>query len=153
VESKTLDAESELKRFFGAKVVASAAQSESTRQSRQTKLFNNYIAKIRTVLLPQPKATWPIQSGFGGMSMRQLSPEEVMDLIQRRGDTGGLREGERWYSFEQDAGWRQVHTQFLGAVRSHGKFRMFVLVGFPKRAEKMQYDVRSQRIASTIERL
>ncbi|KAH8082189.1 transcriptional repressor TCF25-domain-containing protein [Filobasidium floriforme] len=130
VDTKSLDSEAELKRFFGAKVVASAQQGQSTKQSRQQKLFQNYISKIRTVLVPHPKSTWPVQSGFGGLSMRQLDLEEVLELLKRReldgsakgsgsGTALGKLEGERWFTFEHDAGWRQVHTQFLGAVRSH----------------------------------
>lgn len=123
VDTKSLDSEAELKRFFGAKVVASAQQGQSTKQSRQQKLFQNYIAKIRTVLVPYPKSTWPIQSGFGGLSMRQLDLEEVLEMMRRRktGGAVGKLEGERWFTFEHDAGWRQIHTQFLGAVRSHGQ--------------------------------
>jgi hypothetical protein len=64
--------------------------------------------------------------------MRQLDLEEVLELLKRRELDGsakgsgsgmalGKLEGERWFTFEHDAGWRQVHTQFLGAVRSHGQ--------------------------------
>lgn len=128
VDPKALDSEAELKRFFGARVIASAQSNQSTKQSRQQKLFQSYIAKIRTVLVPHPKPTWPIQSGFGGMSMRELSPQEALDIRRRRGVVNGGRhsrglegmEGERWWTFEHDAAWRQVHLQFLGAVRSHG---------------------------------
>ena len=59
--------------------------------------------------------------------MRHLDLEEVLEMMRRReaggkgmGMSVGKLEGERWFTFEHDAGWRQVHTQFLGAVRSHG---------------------------------
>jgi hypothetical protein len=70
--------------------------------------------------------------------MRQLDLEEVLELLKRREQNGpskgsgsgmalGKLEVERWFTFEHDAGWRQVHTQFLGAVRSHGELCFPVL--------------------------
>ena len=56
--------------------------------------------------------------------MRQMDIEEVLEMLRRRsGASGGMGklEGEKWFTFEHDMGWRQTHTQFLGAVRSHGE--------------------------------
>jgi hypothetical protein len=64
--------------------------------------------------------TWPLTGGSHGLSMRELSPEETEERRNRHG-VKESKAAERWYTFEHDAGYRQVQMQFLGAVRSHGE--------------------------------
>ncbi len=76
--------------------------------------------------------------------MREYTPAEVEDKILRRGGgqvgeggdllggeerAGGKGGVERWFTWEHEEGWRQVQYQFLGAIRSHGKFLSWLVEG------------------------
>ncbi|KAJ9111726.1 hypothetical protein QFC19_001087 [Naganishia cerealis] len=119
VDSKTLDPDAELKRFFGAKVVNSAQQSTDAKQARHAKMFEKHISRMR-ILFAKPKMTWPIMSSFGGLGMSALDESEVNDIRnvhQHAEEMSGAN--ERWFTFEHDAGYRQIQLQFLGAIKSH----------------------------------
>ncbi|KAI5453261.1 hypothetical protein NCC49_006284 [Naganishia albida] len=119
VDPKALDPEAELKRFFGAKVVNSAQQSTGSKEARYAKIFEKHISRMR-VLFAKPKMTWPITSSFGGVSMSSLGESEINDIREVHQHAENMSgANERWFSFEHDAGYRQIQLQFLGAIRSH----------------------------------
>lgn len=122
VDSKALDPDAELKRFFGAKVVNSAQQSTGSKEARYAKVFEKHISRMR-ILFARPKMTWPITSSFGGVSMSALGESEINDIREVHQHAEGMSgANERWFTFEHDAGYRQIQLQFLGAIRSHGQF-------------------------------
>lgn len=51
--------------------------------------------------------------------MRELTEDEV-SAIQETRLAEWADQGERWFTFEHAAGWREIVRQFLGAVQSHG---------------------------------
>ncbi len=109
---------------------AANASPQNRNQAAWTRHQAAKIAKLRTTFV-KPKLTWPLEGGAHGLHMREMSADEVRARDARhaegRGaeaageDKGSAREGERWYTFEHDAAYRQVQLQFLGAVRSHGE--------------------------------
>ncbi|GMK54602.1 hypothetical protein CspeluHIS016_0111880 [Cutaneotrichosporon spelunceum] len=121
VEPKNLDADAELRRFFGSKVIAAATTPTGGNRRHAAAL-----AKVRYVLA-KPKPTYPPPISLAGLSMRELGSEEVEDVYDRRGwlqtDTG-----EKWYSFEHSPAWREIERQFLGAVRSHDPNELMALL-------------------------
>lgn len=112
VELKNLDADAELRKFFGAKVVGAAAASYS---SKRGTLLKTHLAK--------PKPNWPPPNSFLGLGMRDLTEDEIREKRARMGGKGleGDGKAERWWTFEHGGGWREAERQFLGAVQSHGQ--------------------------------
>jgi hypothetical protein len=120
VDPKALDPDAELKRFFGAKVVNSAQQSTGSKEARYAKVFEKHISRMR-ILFAKPKMTWPITSSFGGVSMSALGESEINDIREVHQHAENMSgANERWFTFEHDAGYRQIQLQFLGAIKSHG---------------------------------
>lgn len=126
VEPKNLDADAELRRFFGSKVVSSCACSKLTQIAAATPTGGNRrhaaaLAKVRYVLA-KPKATYPPPISLAGLNMREMDADAVDDLYERRG-WEQTDPGEKWYTFDHSPAWREIERQFLGAVRSHGELR------------------------------
>lgn len=117
VDPKQLDADAELRRFFGSKVIASA--DAATPRHRGHARMQAALAKMRYTLA-KPKPTYPPPTSLAGLNMREMGPEDVADLYDRRG-WEQTDPGEKWYTFEHSPAWREIERQFLGAVRSHGE--------------------------------
>lgn len=125
VDPKNLDADAELRRFFGSKVVRHLVQAPAHPQiAAATPTGGNRrhaaaLAKARYTLA-KPKPTYPPPISLAGLNMREMDHEAVEDLYDRRG-WEQTDPGEKWYTFEHSPAWREVERQFLGAVRSHGE--------------------------------
>ncbi|BEI81465.1 hypothetical protein CcaverHIS002_0206250 [Cutaneotrichosporon cavernicola] len=120
IEPKNLDADAELRRFFGSKIIAAATPTGGNRRHAAA------LAKVRYVLA-KPKPTYPPPISLAGLNMRELSAEEVEDLYDRRGWLQA-DPGEKWYSFEHSPAWREIERQFLGAVQSHDPNELMALL-------------------------
>ena len=116
VDPKNLDADAELRRFFGSKVIASSAPTSGNKHRGA-----GPSSKLRYTI-SKPKPQYPPATSLAGLGMRDMTEEEVDDMHERRG-WGEEDAGERWYTFEHSGAWREVERQFLGAVRSHGQPR------------------------------
>jgi hypothetical protein len=54
--------------------------------------------------------------------MSALGESEINDIREVHQHAEGMSgANERWFTFEHDAGYRQIQLQFLGAIRSHGE--------------------------------
>ncbi|XAO22280.1 hypothetical protein I312_101049 [Cryptococcus bacillisporus CA1280] len=118
VDPKNLDADAELRRFFGSKVIASSAQPGKRRPGIQSK-FRYTISK--------PKPQYPPTTSLSGLVMREMLNEEVDELYKRRGRVQ-LDKGEKWFTFEHVGVWRQIERQFMGAVQSHDPNQLMALL-------------------------
>lgn len=96
VEPKYLDPDAEMRRYFGNKVINSAEGSKA--QARAT--------TVRSVLT-RPKKMWPPASMRDGLSLRQLSDNELPP--QAKG-------GEKWFTVKHSSGYRYDQGMFMQAV-------------------------------------
>jgi hypothetical protein len=148
VDPKNLDADAELKRFFGSKVVSLAAPlytpaspaprrielmpqiSSSSSGSRSHRPGPS--SKLRYTI-SKPKPNYPPTTSLAGLGMREMTSDEA-DEVHGVGTAPGSRRsarlaewrdpGEKWFTFEHAGQWREVVRQFLGAVQSHGTYLM-----------------------------
>ncbi|WVR08578.1 hypothetical protein IAU60_005633 [Kwoniella sp. DSM 27419] len=120
VDPKNLDADAELRRFFGSKVIASSAQSGSNRHRPGPS------AKLRYTI-SKPKPNYPPATSLAGLIMREMIDSEVEELYERRGRER-LDKGEKWFTFEHAGAWREIERQFMGAVGSHDPNELMALL-------------------------
>ncbi|EIW69934.1 hypothetical protein TREMEDRAFT_38605 [Tremella mesenterica DSM 1558] len=120
VDPKNLDADAELRRFFGSKVIASSASTGNKHRgpSVSTKL---------KFTLSKPKPQYPPATSLSGLGMREMTDDEVNDLYDRR-DWGEPEDGGKWFTFEHSGAWREIERQFLGAVSSHDPNQLMALL-------------------------
>ncbi|OWZ80850.1 cytoplasmic protein [Cryptococcus neoformans Bt85] len=118
VDPKNLDADAELRRFFGSKVIASTAQPSKRRLGVPSKL---------RYTISKPKSQYPPTTSLSGLVMREMLNEEVNELYRRRG-RGQLDKGEKWFTFEHVGAWREIERQFMGAVQSHDPNQLMALL-------------------------
>ena len=107
VEPKYLDADAEMRRYFGNKVINSAEGSKAQ-------------ARAPTVrsMLTRPKKMWPPASMRDGLSLRQLAENELP--LQSQG-------GEKWFTVEHSSGYRYDQGMFMQAVRLLDPNHLFAL--------------------------
>ncbi|KLT44840.1 DUF654-domain-containing protein [Cutaneotrichosporon oleaginosum] len=120
IDPKNLDADAELRRFFGSKVIAGATPTGSEKRYAAT------LSKMR-YLLAKPKRTYPPPISLAGLNMREMDEAAVNDVYDRRG-WEQTDPGEKWYTFEHSPAWREIERQFLGAVRSHDPNELMALL-------------------------
>ncbi|KAK4684026.1 transcription factor 25, partial [Tremellales sp. Uapishka_1] len=119
VDPKNLDADAELRRFFGSKVIASSTPTTKGRAAPS--------AKLRSVLA-KPKPNWPPATSLSGLVMREMTDDETSALYERRTTPLEGDGGEKWFTFEHSGAWREVERQFLGATRSHDPNELMALL-------------------------
>ncbi|WRT70652.1 uncharacterized protein IL334_007650 [Kwoniella shivajii] len=120
VDTKNLDADAELRRFFGSKVIASSATSGPNRHRPGPS------AKLRYTI-SKPKPTYPPATSLAGLVMREMIENEVEEMYERRGKER-LDKGEKWFTFEHTGPWREIERQFMGAVSSHDPNELMALL-------------------------
>ncbi|WWC72536.1 uncharacterized protein I206_106498 [Kwoniella pini CBS 10737] len=120
VDPKNLDADAELRRFFGSKVIASSATSGSNRHRPGVS------QKLRYTI-SKPKPTYPPATSLAGLVMREMLDNEVEELYERRGRER-IDKGEKWFTFEHTGPWREIQRQFMGAVKSHDPNELMALL-------------------------
>ncbi|WVW80890.1 hypothetical protein I302_102881 [Kwoniella bestiolae CBS 10118] len=120
VDPKNLDADAELRRFFGSKVIASSATTGPNRHRPGPS------AKLRYTI-SKPKPTYPPATSLAGLVMREMIDNEVEELYERRGKER-IDKGEKWFTFEHTGPWREIERQFMGAVRSHDPNELMALL-------------------------
>ncbi|KZT51827.1 DUF654-domain-containing protein [Calocera cornea HHB12733] len=118
VSYKDLDPSVELRRFFGSRVIQ---QNQPAPNRRHGPILRSRLTK--------PGPNWPPQNVRQGIEMRELTAEEVEDLIRRRqwgkGDTSV---GGRWWTAVHSRAYKSVQQQFLQAVQSHDPNSLMALL-------------------------
>ncbi|CAD6590415.1 MAG: hypothetical protein TREMPRED_005726, partial [Tremellales sp. Tagirdzhanova-0007] len=120
VDPKNLDADAELRRFFGSKVIASSAQSGPNRHRPTAS------SKLRYTI-SKAKPSYPPATSLAGLGMRELTADEIDEVYDRR-ELEMVDQGEKWFTFEHSGPWREIERQFLGAVRSHDPNELMALL-------------------------
>lgn len=105
IDTRNLDPDAELRKFFGSKVIATAAPGSSKRS-----LIKTHLSK--------PRPNWPKPSLLG-LGMRELTPEEVEEKRARDGRKS-VEGAERFFTLVHGGEYREAQRQFLGAISSHG---------------------------------
>ncbi|WWD20668.1 hypothetical protein CI109_105144 [Kwoniella shandongensis] len=119
VDPKNLDADAELRRFFGSKVIASTAQAGNKHRPGPSSKLRYTISK--------PKPTYPPATSLAGLIMREMVDTEVEELYERR-SRERVDKGEKWFTFEHTGPWREIERQFMGAVQSHDPNELMALL-------------------------
>ncbi|PPQ68566.1 hypothetical protein CVT24_005578 [Panaeolus cyanescens] len=106
VSLQNLDAEAEMRKFFGSRVVT-ATKAESS--SGKKKLQN-----VRSHLT-RPQATWWAAKGREGLSLRSLTDEEVEEKL----DSHAWQPlQEKWWTVEYSKRYKSMTKAFMGTVYS-----------------------------------
>ncbi|KAL1410047.1 hypothetical protein Q8F55_004049 [Vanrija albida] len=132
VDPKNLDADAELRRFFGSKVVSivSSFLPADTQIASATPTNRSHRAAASSkarYIIAKPKPTYPPPTSLAGLNMHEMSADDVEDVYDRRG-WEQTDPGEKWYTFDHSPAWREVERQFLGAVRSHDPNELMALL-------------------------
>ncbi|ORX41043.1 transcriptional repressor TCF25-domain-containing protein [Kockovaella imperatae] len=119
VDPKNLDADAELRRFFGSKVIASGNTSSKNHRAGPSSKLRYTISK--------PKPGYPPATSLSGLVMREMRDTEVEDMYKGKG-VESEDKSEKWFTFEHSGAWREIVRQFLGAVTSHDPNTLMALL-------------------------
>ena len=111
ISPQHLDSELEMRKFFGSKVVVSSKIASRAASKRAN------VAHRSTLTNPKPN-WWPAQLREG-LSIRQLTPDELEDKLFRYGWSD--RPEEVWWTVEYGKKYRAVTMAFMQTVMSGGK--------------------------------
>jgi hypothetical protein len=114
LEPQHLDADAELRRFFGAKVVGATTSSSSSPRSGARRAAG--LAQRSQLTRPKP-GWWPAQAREG-LSLRALSDEEVEKKMDKM--RWEALPGERWWTVEYGKKYLSVTRAFMQTVASGG---------------------------------
>jgi hypothetical protein len=115
IETKHLDAEAELKRFFGAHVVASTAQTSQGRRGARAQNPHHALGRqfARGGMLAKPQQNWPpIAFSKSGLNM---------ELVEASA-------GEALWTFEHTKTYVEVTQMYLEAIASHDPNQLMALM-------------------------
>lgn len=120
-----LDADAEMRKFFGSRVVSASNQSsEGSGASRAGGNARRQPTSQRSNLTNPKKTWWPAQMREG-LTLRALSPEEVEEKERRcrwgREEAGVGLEGEKWWSVDYSKRYKGVTLSFMRTVLSGGE--------------------------------
>ena len=112
VSLQFLDAEAEMRRFFGSKVVLASKASESSRKvSKKPQNIRSHLAR--------PQASWWPGQGREGLSLRAYSKAEVSEKFERH-HMAGVSTNEKWWTVEYSRKYKTMTRQFMSAVMAGG---------------------------------
>ena len=109
VSLQFLDADAEMKRFFGSKVVLATKSGESSRAKKHQGIRSH---------LTRPQATWGPAQGREGLTLRSYTDEEVAKKLSRQGWTPIQ---EKWWTVECSKKYKSTTRAFLSAVMAGGR--------------------------------
>jgi len=112
VSLQNLDAEAELRRFFGAKVVLASKAGESSKGKKGPG------PNVKSHLT-RPQPTWWAASGREGLSLRQLPDEEAEEKCKRH---SWEPMQEKWWTVEYSKKYKSMTKAFMDTVLSGGQF-------------------------------
>ncbi|KAF7979523.1 hypothetical protein HWV62_42100 [Athelia sp. TMB] len=107
-----LDADAEMRKFFGSKVISAAKSSSSSPgKGRQV--------GAQKSMLTRPQASWWAAKAREGLTLRAYDPEEVADKAERMGwGQKGGQAGEKWWTVEYSKRYKGVTLGFIQAVNA-----------------------------------
>jgi hypothetical protein len=110
VSLQFLDADAEMKRFFGSKVVLATKSGESSRAKKPQGIRSH---------LTRPRPTWWAAQGREGLTLRSYTDEEVAKKLSRQGWTPYHQ--EKWWTVECSKKYKSTTRAFLSAVMAGGR--------------------------------
>ena len=108
VSLRHLDGEAEMRKFFGSKVVQATKAGESSNRKKVPAVRSN---------LTRPQPTWWAAKGREGLSLRQLSDDEV-DAKLKRHAWNSIQ--EKWWTVEYSKKYKSMTKAFMETVLSGG---------------------------------
>ncbi|TCD69203.1 hypothetical protein EIP91_008499 [Steccherinum ochraceum] len=132
VSLSNLDSEAEMRKFFGSKVVAaSKAASSSSSPSRRRPVT----ARSN---LTNPQSSWWPADLRQGLSLRQLTDEELAQKRSRHGYEEADVQGEKYWTVEYGKKYKGVTKSFIHMVMSGDPDGFFQLLrAFPYHADTL----------------
>ncbi|KAF9037062.1 transcriptional repressor TCF25-domain-containing protein [Panaeolus papilionaceus] len=106
VSLQHLDAEAEMRKFFGSRVVT-ATKAESSTSRKKPQAVRSHLTR--------PQATWWAAKGREGLSLRALTDEEVDEKL----DSHAWQPlQEKWWTVEYSKRYKSMTKAFMGTVYS-----------------------------------
>lgn len=112
VSLQHLDAEAEMRKFFGSRVVT-ATKAESSTSRKKPQAVRSHLTR--------PQATWWAAKGREGLSLRALTDEEVDEKLDSH-SWQPLQ--EKWWTVEYSKRYKSMTKAFMGTVYSGGKMHV-----------------------------
>jgi hypothetical protein len=116
VSLQHLDAEAELRKFFGSRVVQATKTKSSTPSRRNAGTLRSNLTR--------PQSSWWSATQREGLSIRPLTDEEVDLKLERTSWTPAA--DEKWWTVEYSKKYKGVSRAFMGIVQSGGEARYTV---------------------------
>ncbi|CAG8643256.1 12115_t:CDS:10, partial [Acaulospora colombiana] len=118
VQSKHLDPDAEMRRFFGSKVINAAENSSSASTPPG---YQQPRGPVSRSTLCKPQKTWPPGGSRDGLSMRPLTSEEMKlttggNTKDNQANNWMLMPGDKWFTLEHSPAYRWDQLRFIQAV-------------------------------------
>lgn len=117
VSVSNLDAEAEMRKFFGARAVIAAKSSETSSSGGSKKRRGIALTQTQRSQLTRPHPSWSMIKQREGLSSRPLTDEEVQQKITDRNSSAA---GDKWWTVEYSKRYKGVTKTFIHAVSSGG---------------------------------
>ncbi|KAG8832450.1 hypothetical protein FRC17_001323 [Serendipita sp. 399] len=118
IQPKYLDADAEMRRFFGSGVIRSAEASSSSTPTQRIPAARSTLCK--------PQSTWPPGATRDGLAMRPLTNEERKDVPQE--NNWMTMPGDKWFTIEHSPSYRWDQAQFIQVVGMLDPNNLFALM-------------------------
>ncbi|KAG2153469.1 transcriptional repressor TCF25-domain-containing protein [Suillus bovinus] len=115
ISVSNLDAEAEMRKFFGARAVVAAKSSETSSSSGSKKRRGVAPSQTQRSQLTRPHPSWSMIKQREGLSSRPLTDEEVQQKIPDRNSPAA---GDKWWTVEYSKRYKGVTKTFMQAVMS-----------------------------------
>ncbi|KAG1740292.1 transcriptional repressor TCF25-domain-containing protein [Suillus lakei] len=115
VSVSNLDAEAEMRKFFGARAVIAAKSSETSSSGGSKKRRGVAPTQTQRSQLTRPHPSWSMIKQREGLSSRPLTEEEVQNKIT---DRSSPATGDKWWTVEYSKRYKGVTKTFMQAVMS-----------------------------------
>ncbi|KAG2124676.1 transcriptional repressor TCF25-domain-containing protein [Suillus clintonianus] len=115
VSVSNLDAEAEMRKFFGARAVIAAKSSENSSSGGSKKRRGIASAQTQRSQLTRPHPSWSMIKQREGLSSRPLTDEEVQKKVADRNSPAA---GDKWWTVEYSKRYKGVTKTFMQAVMS-----------------------------------
>ncbi|KAG1838707.1 transcriptional repressor TCF25-domain-containing protein [Suillus subluteus] len=115
VSVSNLDAEAEMRKFFGARAVIAAKSSETSSSGGSKKRRGVAPTQTQRSQLTRPHPSWGMIKQREGLSSRPLTGEEVQQKIT---DQNSPAAADKWWTVEYSKRYKGVTKTFMQAVSS-----------------------------------